>query len=840
MIGSTKRKPLRSQVLECVFALGLLGVAALALVAKSADAAQPTVSRLEPLGVVRGEPVKVTLHGDRIGDASTVLLDRPGLVVTELKAIDNNKVEITVTADANADPGLYPIQLVTKTGISNLRLIGVGAMPIVNEVEPNNDFDSAQKVDVNRTIEGVVKFEDVDYFAVDLAEGQLIHVEAEGIRLSYSVNNQIFDPYIAVLNEGRFEVASSDDSSLFQQDALLAFKAPKAGTYKVVIRDSSFTGHDQAHYRLHVGTYPRPVAVIPAGQKPGELLTATLVNLTGNGGEMVMSQAQVQLPSEPAERFPVVTKTDAGISPSPNWIRVNHLPVTVETEPNDDIAKPNTTIAIGPDQPGGAYCGVIGQTNDIDCYGIECKKGQKIQVTAFARNILRSSLDSVVNVYGPNNNGIGGNDDADGKPDSFFEFTAAEDGLHKVRITDSLQRGGPAFAYRIEAVLATPKLSLDRKEMDRDEALAIAVPKGASMAMMVTAKRENFGGELKLDLLDLPPGVTATTYAIRADQSEIPVILSAAADAPDGAALIRLTAANVDPNLPVTGELHLRHKLLLGQNRVDMWGFDSKRLAVSVADAAPFKIMLQQPGTPIVRDGSKGLKVTIERSEGFDGEVSLSTLYNPPGIGVNNGLKIEKGQNEVVIPITANGGAATGTWPMALIARYGTPQGQGKLITPPIMLDVQEIEFKFAFPRIAGELGAETALGVGVEIMRPFVGTCEVQLVGMPAGVTSSAPIQPVTAETTTITFPITIAADAKVGTHKTLHCVATIRSDAGEIIQTQGIGELRIDQPLPPKVEVKTPEPVAAPAAPAPPAPEVKPVAKPLSRLEQLRQMKN
>ncbi|MGV3485031.1 MAG: PPC domain-containing protein [Planctomycetaceae bacterium] len=801
------------------------------------DAAQPTLSRLEPLGVVRGQATKVILHGARIGDASSVLLDRPGLTVSDVKSLDNNKVEMTVTADATADPGLYPLQLVTKTGISNLRLLGVGAMPVVNEVEPNNDFDAAQKVALNSTLEGVIKFEDIDYFSVELQEGQTIHAEAEGIRLSYSMNNQIFDPYVAVLDEGKFEVSTSDDSSLLRQDALLAFKAPKTGVYRIVIRDSSFSGHDQAYYRLHIGTFPRPLAVIPAGQKPGELLTATLVHLTGSGSEMTTTQAQVQLPSQAVDRFPVVTQNDAGVSPSPNWIRVNELPVTVETEPNNEISKPNAAVSAAPDQPGAALCGVIETPGDIDFYSIACKKGQKVLVTVFARDTLRSPLDSVVNVYGPKNNGIAGNDDAGPKPDSYIEFTAAEDGLHTIRITDSLSRGGPSFAYRIEAALAKPKLTLDRRELARDEAVAAAVPRGGTMAVMVTAKRENFGGELKLELADLPPGITATTYPMSADRGEIPVILTAAADAPEGASLTRVIATTVDPKNPVTGELSLRHRLMLGQNRVDMWGYDSQRLAVSVAEAAPFKITLQQPGTPIVRSGSKELKVSIERNEGFDGEVFLSTLYNPPGIAVNNGRKIEKGQNEVMIPVTANGGAGIAVWPMAMIARYGTSQGQAHMVTPPVQLEVQDVQFKFTFPRIAAELGTETSVAVGVEVVRPFTGTCEVQLVGLPAGVTSSAATQPVTPETTSITFPLTITADAKVGTHKVLHCVATIRNDAGDIIQTQGTGELRIDQPLPPKPAAAAP---AAAAAPEPPKPEVKAAAKPLSRLEQLRQMKN
>jgi len=814
-----------------------LAIASVNLLVGSVNAAQPVVTRLEPLGVVRGETSKLILHGARIGDASAVLFDRPGLTVTEVKPIDASKVELTIVADANADPGLYPIQLVTKSGVSNLRLVGVGALPIVQEIEPNNDFDAAQKVELNRTIEGVVGFEDVDYYAIDLVEGQTIHAEAEGLRLSYNLGAQIFDPYVAILDEGRFEVSSSDDSSLLQQDALVAFKAPKAGTYKVMIRDSSFSGFDQAYYRLHVGTFPRPVAVVPAGDKPGTLLTSTLVHLSGVGNETYTTQAQVQLPSEPAVRFPVVTKTDGGISPSPNWIRVNELPVTIETEPNDDIAAPNVALSLNADQPGAAYCGVIGTAKDIDCFSIECKKGQKILVTAFAKSVLRSPLDTVVNVYGPTKNGIAGNDDAGGKPDSFVEFTAAEDGPHTVRITDSLGNGGAAFAYRVEAAIAKPKLTINRREIDRDEAVGVAVPRGSSMAMMITASRENFGGELKFDFTDLPAGITATTYPMRADSGEIPVVLTAAVDAPDGATLSRMLASTTDPNLVVSGSIAIRHQLMLGQNRVDMWGYDSGRLAVSVANPAPFKITLHQPGTPLVRDGSKDLKVTIERNEGFAGEVFLSTLYGPPGVGVNNGKKIEAGQNEVLIPITANGGAGLATWPMLLIARYDSGNGQEKIITPPVNLEILDRAFNFTFPKIAAELGQETSLAVGLEILRPFVGTCEVQLVGLPAGVTSTAPIQPVAPESTSVTFPLTIAADAKVGNHQTLYCIATVRSDAGDIIQTQGGGEVRVDQPLPPKVDAPAPEPV--PAAPVVAVPETPAPPKPLSRLEQLRQMK-
>jgi hypothetical protein len=280
--------------------------------------------------------------------------------------------------------------------------------------------------------------------------------------------------------------------------------------------------------------------------------------------------------------------------------------------------------------------------------------------------------------------------------------------------------------------------------------------------------------------------------------------------------------------------LKLRHKLVMGQNRVDMWGYDSARLAVAVADAAPFKITLEQPGTPIVRNGAKDLKVLIERNEGFEGEVTLATLYSPPGIAVNNGRKIEKDKNEVTIPITANGGAAIGTWPMLMVATYNSGNGSAQIVTQPIDLLIEDVAFKFEFPRVAGEMGKPMAMKVDVEVMRPFEGTAEVELVGLPPGVTSPQTKQPITPESTSVTFPLELAADAKAGTHKTLYCVAKITSEAGEIVQTQGTGELRVDAPLAPKAE-------SAPAAAEAPKPEeTKAEPKPLSRLEQLRQMKN
>ncbi|CAN0489835.1 unnamed protein product, partial [Hapterophycus canaliculatus] len=185
----------------------------------------------------------------------------------------------------------------------------------------------------------------------------------------------------------------------------------------------------------------------------------------------------------------------------------------------------------------------------------------------------------------------------------------------------------------------------------------------------------------------------------------------------------------------------------------------------------------------------------------------VKTLYNPPGVAVNNSRKIDKGQSEVRVPVTANGSAAVGTWPIVMQVSYTTKRGTATFATAPIMLDIEEPVFNYSFPRAAAETGQEIGLTIGVEKLRDIAGEMEVQLVGMPNGVTSTAPVQKISLTDTQVTFPLTIDAKAKTGKHKTMNVQTRIKRDGETFIQTDGTGEIRIDKPLPkkdPKAEAK------------------------------------
>lgn len=797
--------------------------ASIVAVPSTADATIPVVDRLEPLGVVRGEESTIIFHGTRVGDAHQVLTDIPGIEILSVKVLDSKRVEVKLKTDPNLNPGLYPVRLIAKSGIANLRLLGVGSTPIVQEVEPNNEFAVPQTVEMNRTIEGVVDREDIDHYQVKLAKGEKLTVEVEGIRIAYSLRNQnILDPYVAILDEGRFEVATSDDSPLLQQDGLCSYTAPVDGVYTVVVRDSAFGGNRICGYRLHIGSYPRPVAIIPAGGVTGATMNAKLIDIDGT-----ISESKIQLPSSPSDAYGIVTETDKGLSPSPNWIRVNDLPVVMETEPNDDYRKaPDFTVPA-------AFCGVIEKPGDYDCFGFECKKGQKFRVQVYSRKVLRSPLDAYMNVFGPDNKTISSSDDASGNVDPFIEFTAKADGKHTIRLYDQLRGGSPIHNYRIEVSPATPEFGVVLKELRRDEAHVVSIPAGGQIGMVLQTQRRGYNGEINFELAGLPAGVTAKTFPMPSGRNEIPVMLSAAADAELGGTLFDIAGSGDAKNPLVFGQLKQTHKLVLGQNRRHMWAYDTDRAAAAVTDKAPFTIEMIQPKTPIVRSGSKELLVRIKRDEGFEGTVTLRTLYNPPGIGINNSRNIPKGKDEARIPITANSSAAIGTWPVVMTASYSSKTGTAYIATNEIMLDVETSLFKYEFPRAAAEIGSEAVIAVTLEQLREYEGDAEVQIVGLPNGVTSSAAIQKITKDATSVTFPITIDAKAKAGKFKTLNVQSRVKVGDETIVQTTGTGELRVDKPLPPKKD-------APPAKKAEPKPKAKPAAaKPLSRLEQLRLQK-
>jgi hypothetical protein len=258
-------------------------------------------------------------------------------------------------------------------------------------------------------------------------------------------------------------------------------------------------------------------------------------------------------------------------------------------------------------------------------------------------------------------------------------------------------------------------------------------------------------------------------------------------------------------------------------------------MAAVVAEAVPFELEIVQPNSPIVRSGSKSLRVIAKRQEGFNQPIAIRMLYNPPGIGSSGSISIAADKSEAAIPLTANGNAAIGNWPIVVTGSATVGNGRVEVATQMADLEIADSFMSFAFEKAAGELGQKTELLVNVENKLEFEGEATVQLLGLPANTTTEAEPKKINKETEQIVFPIDVAKEAKPGTYKSLVCRAIVTVNEEPVTYTQGTGELRVDKPLPPKVAAPQPKP-AAPKAQAPPKAEAP---KRLSRLEQLRLQK-
>ena len=170
-------------------------------------AASPSLGAIMPRGGQRGTEVAVTFSGARLGDAQEILIYYPGVTVANLKAVNDTSVQATFKIAAECRLGEHAFRVRTASGMSELLTFYVGALPSVQEKEPNSDFAAPQKIPLNVTVHGVVDSEDVDYFQVEAKKGQRITAEVEGMRLGQT----LFDPYVAILDMKRFELAASDD-----------------------------------------------------------------------------------------------------------------------------------------------------------------------------------------------------------------------------------------------------------------------------------------------------------------------------------------------------------------------------------------------------------------------------------------------------------------------------------------------------------------------------------------------------------------------------------------------------------------------------------------------------
>src|ERR1039457_3360379 len=130
-----------------------------------------------------------------------------------------------------------------------------------------------------------------------------------------------------------------------------------------------------------------------------------------------------------------------------------------------------------------------------------------------------------------------------------------------------------------------------------------------------------YKGDLDLEAVGLPSGVTMIAPRVTKGATRIPVQFVAAPDAEPQAALIGLVAKPVDGKARLESGSRQAFALLNQAGEMPLYFVFLDQYALAVTEPAPFRLELEQPAIPLAQSGELQLRVKVVRHGDFTGAV---------------------------------------------------------------------------------------------------------------------------------------------------------------------------------------------------------------------------
>ncbi len=379
-------------IMACIIACILSsGLAALDVQAVH-SAEKPELTMLFPAGGQIGTSLDVTVQGKFPTWPLQVWTDSPHIQWTCLA--EAGKLQAAIGPDA--EPGLHWLRLFDANGASAARPYLIGQWPEASEVEPNDSVPQAQAVaNLPFAMQGILnKQADVDLFAVQLAQGQLLAATLD----SHKWLNSPADASLQILSSQGFVLEENLDH--VGLDPYLEFTAPHADTYIVRVlgfpstpnSTIAFSGGSDWVYRLRLETEPAPLASTLEFSKQSGLRAASTPVASGMHGTA-------------AEALPV------------------ELP-----------ARLSGTIAVA-------------KQSDFISFQAQAKAHYRLSVLA---RDCGSALDASLTLYGADGKELKRLDDVGQNRDPLLDWQAPTDATVFVSIGDFHRLGGPQYGYYLE------------------------------------------------------------------------------------------------------------------------------------------------------------------------------------------------------------------------------------------------------------------------------------------------------------------------------------------------------------------------------------------------------
>ncbi len=707
----------------------------------SANAQQlpiPQLKNVFPCGVRQGTSVEVEIGGGNLEGTTKLYFSNPGITATLIAdpkaaaptlavastpptnaggkpatttSATTGTARFKISVAANVPVGDYDVRSIGKFGISNPRTFSVSDCEEVNETEPNDVRNKANRVPLNCVINGRVNpAEDIDWFVFPAKKGQRVIIECRAWRIDSRL-----DGALTLYNsEGKELVASQDENIRDQKrDPFIDFDVPADGDYFLRFTDFMYNGGNDNFYRLSIGTHPYLDFITPTGAKPGTTAAITFYGRNLPGGEktdvtvkgrpLEKVMRQVAVPKEPD----ALTSMRYSELLRPPTSRVDGMEVRVSGKTGTSNAKmlvfsdgpellevePNNTIAEAQKVPVPcAVTGAFSAAKDVDHYTFSAKKDEKFLIEVFSERIgspadpdmeIAEADGKIINSIQDTGENIGQLRFPTSTSDIVYNWTApkaTDFTLHLEHVYQAVQ-GGAQYQYRLEIRKdPAPDFRIVCSPTHDIHIDSHCLYQGGRQRLDILVWRMNGHDEpITVEARNLPPGVTAEPITIGHGVKWGTLVVTATPDAPMGEGEIEIVGT------AMRGEEKLSRKARGG---VIVWDTVNtpaicrltRSIVLAVREKTPFAVTASPKELTIKQGEPINLTVTAARRADMPSAIQLngSGIELPPGLTIPT-TTINVGQNETKLTLTTTEKMKEGVYSFIINSESQVPDGDKKI-----------------------------------------------------------------------------------------------------------------------------------------------------------------
>lgn len=566
---------------------------------------QAFIDELSPPVLRRGTVNRLQVIGSQADQAVGLWTSLPeGMIQARSNHSTKQQATLDVVLKSECPLGIYGLRLATRSGLSNIHLFVVDELPVLVR-QDNLSTDEVVPVTLPIAVTAIGRPAAVDRYSITVSKDQIVTFDVIGNRLGKD-----YDPLVQIRDTTNRLLASCDNSVGLLFDCRFAYRFSEPGTYIVEIRDARFEGRPGWHYVLRMGDFPVARTAVPSGVRIGEI---TALNFP-------QASTETFSVSIPADVTPgdILQEIRHSPSQSAGWVplTLSDLPTQLESEPN------NTTETATPVTVPGTLNGYFHKPGDLDWFSFELTKDQKLTFQGVSRTI-GSAADLELILFDVDGREVRRVDDTE-LEEGGFAFNAGKAGLHRLQVRELSRDGGGEFTYRIDVKSGGPQFQL------QCEAPEVSIPRGSDQSVAVKVIRTEYSGEIQLELIGAPPGITLEPSIVPADSGEFVGRIRAASSTPEGVYTLQILGKGISATGTALHSL-ARVKPLVDRQlkNVDLIPYALRedqrhlppsltdRIALMVVAPTPFNLELPESIVQLTRFQTAEFPIVTTREAGF-------------------------------------------------------------------------------------------------------------------------------------------------------------------------------------------------------------------------------